>query len=75
MVEYSQTIEGKVKAMQSEIKQTKSEGKEPGLKSRVWSRRKKDTFNQKRMKKQKFKKIRRGLGIFRTTINVPTSES
>ena len=67
MVEYSQTIEGKVKAMQSEIKQTKSEGKEPGLKSRVWSRRKKDTFNQKRMKKQEFGKMRRGLGTSRTS--------
>ena len=27
------------------------------------------------MKKQKFKKMRRGLGTFRTTLNVPTSES
>ena len=27
------------------------------------------------MKKQEFKKMRRGLGIFRTTLNVPTTES
>ena len=46
-----------------------------GLKSMVWTRRKKETFNQKRMKKQEFKKMRRGLGTSRTTLNVPTSES
>ena len=43
--------------------------------STVWTRRKKETFNQNRMKKQEFKKIRRGLGTSRTTLNVPTSES
>ena len=32
-----------------------------GLKSMVWTRRKKETSNQKRMKKQKFRKMRRGL--------------
>ena len=32
-----------------------------GLKSRVWSIRKKETFNQNRMKKQEFKKIKRSL--------------
>ena len=31
-------------------------GRKPGLKSMVWSRRKKETFNQNRMKKQQFKK-------------------
>ena len=41
----------------------------------VWSRRKKETFNQKRMKKEEFKKMRTGLGTSRTTLNVPTSES
>ena len=45
-------------------------GRKPGLKSTVWSRRKKETFNQKRMKKQEFKKMRRGLGTSRTSINV-----
>ena len=50
-------------------------GRKPGLKSRVWSRRKKETFNQNRMKKQEFKKMRRGLGTSRTSLNVPTSES
>ena len=50
-------------------------GRKPGLTSRVWSRRKKETFNQNRMKKQEFKKMRRGLGTSRTSLNVPTSES
>ena len=49
--------------------------REPGLKSMVWSRRKKETFNWNRMKKQEFKKMRRGLGTSRTTLNIPTSES
>ena len=31
-------------------------GRKPGLKSMVWSRRKKETFSQNRMKKQEFKK-------------------
>ena len=31
-------------------------GRKPGLKSTVWSRRKKETLNQNRMKKQEFKK-------------------
>ena len=37
-----------------------------GLKSTVWTRRKKETFNKNRMKKQEFKKMRRGLGTSRT---------
>ena len=46
MVEYSHKMEGKVKAMQSEIKEnvqeTNSKGKKKtGLKSMVWIRRKK----------------------------------
>ena len=45
-----------------------------GLKSTVWTRRKKETSNQKRMKKQEFGKMRRGLGTSRTSLNVPISE-
>ena len=50
-------------------------GKKLGLKSMVWTRRKKETSNQKRMKKLEFKNIRRGLGTSRTTLNIPKSES
>ena len=64
LVEYGCKIEGKVKAMQSEIKEnvqgTTVTGRKPALESMVWTRRKKETFNQDRMKKQEFKKTRRG---------------
>ena len=50
-------------------------GRKLGLKSTVWTRRKKETFNQNRMNKEEFKKMRRGLGISRTTLNIPTSKS
>ena len=41
MAEYGHKVEEKVKAIKSEIKGTNSEGKETGLKSMIWSRRKK----------------------------------
>ena len=75
MVEYGCEIEEKVKAMQSEIKKNTVKERKRGLKSTIWSRRKIYTFNQKRMKKQEFKKMRRGLGTSGTTLNIPTSES
>ena len=66
-----------MKAMLSEIKMFREStvvGRKLGLKSTVWTRRKKETLNQNRMKKQEFKKMR-GLGTSRTSLNVPTSES
>ena len=50
-------------------------GRKPGLKSMVWTRKKKQTFNENRMKKQEFKEMRRGLGISGTTLNIPTTKS
>ena len=50
-------------------------GRKLEFKSMVWTRIKKETSNQKRMKKQEFRKMRRGLGASRTTLNMPTSES
>ena len=38
-----------------------------GLKSMVWTRRKKQISDQKRMKKHEFRKMRRGLGTSRTS--------
>ena len=55
--------------------ETTVKGRDPGLISIIWSRGKKETFNQNRMKKQEFKKMRRGLGTSGTTLNVTTSES
>ena len=79
MVEYGHKTEEEVKAMKSEtrknIQETNSEGKETGFRSMFGNRRKKQIFNQNRMKKQEFKKMRRGLGTSRTTLNVPTCKS
>ena len=50
-------------------------GRKLGLKPTVWTRRKKETSNQNTMKKQEFKKIRRGLRTSGKTLNVPTSKS
>ena len=50
-------------------------GRKPGLKSMIWTRRKIYRFNQNRMKKQEFRKMRRGLGTSGTTLNIPTSKS
>ena len=49
-----------MKAMLSEINEnvqgTNNDGKETGTQSEIWGRRKKETLNQNRMKKQEFKK-------------------
>ena len=55
MIEYGHKIEEEVKAMKNEKRkiyrgQTVT-GRKLGLKSMIWSRRKKETFNQKRIKK------------------------
>ena len=66
LVEYGHKIEEKLKATKREIKEnvqgTNSDGKgrQQGLKSMVWSRRKKETFNQNQIKKQEFKNMKRG---------------
>ena len=71
-------IKEEVKAIQSEIKQNREptvKGRKLGLKSTIWNKRKKQTFNWTRMKKQEFKKMKTGLGISGITLNIPTSES
>ena len=56
LVEFGRKLDEKMKAILSEIKENVREptvkGRKPGLKSTVWSRRKKQTFNQNRMKKR-----------------------
>ena len=78
LVEFGHKLDEKMKAMLRETKEnvqgTNSDGKETGTQINVWTRRKKETSNQKRMKKQEFKNMRRGLGTSRTSLNVPTSE-
>ena len=71
VVEFGRKLDEKMKAMLTETKEnvqgTNSDVKETGLKSTVWIIRKKETSSQKRMKKQEFGKMRRGLGTSRTS--------
>ena len=71
LVEFGHKLDEKMKAMLRETKEnvqgTIVMGRKLELKSTVWTRRKKETSNQKRMKKQEFKKMRRGLGTSRTS--------
>ena len=45
-----------MKAMKSEMRESTLKGRKLELKSMIWTRRKKETFNQNRMKKEEFKK-------------------
>ena len=64
--------------MKNEIKKnvqgTISDGKETGTQINVVDQKEERNIHQKRMKKQEFGKMRRGLGTSRTSLNVPTSE-
>ena len=69
LVESVRKVDEKMKPM---LRETKENVQEPivmrrklGLKSMVWTRKKKETSNQKRMKKQELGKMRRGLGTSR----------
>ena len=77
MVEYGLKIEDKVKAMQSEIKNnmqgTNSDRKETG--TQIKGLEQKEERNIQPEQTEEFKKMRRGLGTSRTTLNVPTSNS
>ena len=79
MVDYGRKIEEKVKTMQSEIKQniqgTNSDRKETGIQINCLDQKEEMNIQHNRMKKQEVKKLRRGLGTSRTTLNVPTSKS
>ena len=78
MVGFGHKLDEKMKVVLRETKEMYKEpivmGRKLGLKSTVWTRRKKETSNQKRMKKEVLRKMRRGVGTSRTCLNVPTSE-
>ena len=67
LVEFRRKLDEKMKSMLRETKEPIVMRRKLGLKSMVWTRRKKETSNQKRMKTQEFKKMRRGLGTSRTS--------
>ena len=76
LVEFGHKLEEKMKAMLSEIKENvqgiNSDGKETGTQINGVDQ-KEETFNQNRMKKQEFKKMRRGLGtVSYTHLTLPT---
>ena len=68
----------KMKTMLRETKEnvqgTNSEAKETGTQINSVDQ-KEETSNHKRMKKQEFKKMRRGLGTSGTTLKVPIPKS
>ena len=76
LVEFGHELDEKMRAMLSEIKEsvqgTNSDRKETGTQINGVDQ-KKETPNQKRMKKQEFGKMRRGLGTSRISLNIPTS--
>ena len=77
LVEFDHKLDEKMKAMLRETKEnvqgTNSDGKEAGTQINGVDQ-KKETSNQKRMKKQESKKMKRGLGTSRTSLNIPTSK-
>ena len=70
LVEFGRKLDEKMKAMLRETKEnvrgTNRDGKETGTQINAVDQ-KKETSNQKRMKKQEFGKMRRGLGTSRTS--------
>ena len=77
LVEFGSKLDEKMEDMLRETKEnvqgTNSDGKE--TRTQIKGMVQKETFNQNRMKKQEFKKMRRGLGTSKTSLNVPTSKS
>ena len=70
-VEFVRKVDEKMKPMPRETKEnvqgTNSDAKETGTQINSVDQRKKETSNQKRMKKQELGKMRRGLGTSRTS--------
>ena len=71
LVEFGLNLDEKMKPMLRETKEnvqgTNSEAKETGTHINIVDLLKKETSNQKRMKKQELKKVRRCLGTSRTS--------
>ena len=67
-----------MKAMPRETKEnvqgTNSDGKETGTQINGVDQKEERNIQPEKMKKQEFRKMRRGLGTSRTSLNVPTSE-
>ena len=79
LVESVRKTDEKMKPMLRETKEnvqgTNSDGKETGTQINSVGQKEEKTSNQKRMKKQEFRKMRKGLGTSRTSLNILPSES
>ena len=80
MVEYGCKIKEEMKAIQSEIKEniqgTNSEGKETMTQINNLEQKEEINFQPEQNEETRIqKKMKRGLGTSRTTLNIPTSES
>ena len=73
MVEYGHILEGKIKAMKSEIKEPRVKGKKLGLKD--LEQKEEISIQLEQNEETEFKKMRRGLGTSGTTLSTPISES
>ena len=78
MVEYGHKLDEKMKAMKSEIKEnvqgTNSDRKETGTQVNSLEQKEEVNIQPEQNEETRFKKMRRGLGTSRTSLNVPTSE-
>ena len=78
MVEYGHKIEGKVKALKSEIKEnvqgTNSDAKEIGTQINGVNQKEERNIQPEKNEETRTQKMR-GLGTSRTSLNVPTSKS
>ena len=78
-VKYGHKTEGKVKAMQSELKEniqgTNSDGKETGPQINGLEQKEEINIQWEKNEETRFKEMRIDLGTSKTTLNIPTSES
>ena len=77
MIEYSHKIKEEGKAIQSEIKKniegTNSEGKKTWTQINDLEQKEEINIQLEKNEETRIKKMRRGLGTYGTTLNVPTS--
>ena len=79
LCEYGCKIEEKMKTMKSERKEnsqgTNSDGKETGIQISGLEQKEERNIQPEQNEETRIKKMRRGLGTSRTTLNIPTSKS
>ena len=78
LVEFGHKLDEKMKAMLRETKEnvqgTNSDAKETGTQINGVDHKEERNIQPEKNEKQEFRKMRRGLGTSRATLNIPTSE-